>query len=417
MDGLTMHPRQEAHIEALKMIRQDQFLNALVVLKESQKNYGFNTLNLVEVASCYYMLNDYDNFKKTSLVIEKEFKKAESQLSPRQHILTCLGYGKLLEECGQFTEALEFYNRPFKKMTDDQIDAADLVHLKKLTVQKLRLKHQWNLSKDLQKDYFEVDAYKSDNINYTIEREHALMLSECQIYGLNQAFTRYESSIKNLKLKKSDYRLFTMDLIFEFHLKNEPTSCFSSYLKQIDYFDCDPFEKAIFDITLNKDVDISISEGLSIPSSVRILSLIYAHQKNKSDLAYTKLMLLVQNLNPKNKKIILAKLKLDENLNAQVIYFNERSLELKSNLGSLSIKSNSFTHSLINLFSHKSEISVDEAIEYCFQISVDEYSLERLRTAVRRSSSQISKSLGLQEAFILTKSSLKVSDIIKIKAG
>ncbi len=412
-----MHPRQEAHIEALKMIRQDQFLNALVILKESQKNYGFNTLNLVEVASCYYMLNDYDNYKKTSLVLEKEFKKAESQLSPRQHILTCLGYGKLLEECGQFTEALEFYNRPSKKINSDQIDAADLVHLKKLNVQKLRLKHQWNLSKDLQKDYFEVDSYKSDNINYTIEREHALILSECQIYGLNQAFTRYKSSIKNLKLKKSDYRLFTFDLIFEFLLKNEPTSCFSSYLDAIDYFDCDPFEKTIWDIASKAEVDMSATEGLSLPSSIRILSLFYSNHKDRSELAYTKLMLLVQNLNPKNKKVVLSKLKLNENLKGQIIYFNEKSLELRSDLGSLDVKNSSFTHSLINLLSHKNEVSVDEAIEHCFQINVDEYSLERLRTAVRRSSLQITKSLGLQEAFILTKSSLKVSDFIKIKTG
>ncbi len=256
-----------------------------------------------------------------------------------------------------------------------------------------------------------------DNINYTIDREHALMLSECELYGLDQAFTRYESSIKNLNLKKSDYRLFTFDLVYEFLLKTESVACFSNYLSTVDYFECDPFEKAIWDIALDNEVDLSITEGLSLPSSMRILNLINLRQKNKSELAYKKLMLLVQNLNPKNKKTILNKLKLDGNLNAQVIHFDKKAIELKSNIGSLSIKKNSFTHSLINLLADRSEVSVDEAIEYCFQISVDEYSIERLRTAVRRSSLQISKSLGLQEAFILTKSTLKVSDLIKIKAS
>ena len=97
---MTTNPslqRQNLHQQAREQMRCGTFHSAVEILVRAYQDCGPHILVMVDLASCYYMLQDYVNFRQWTLRSYDEFNQIKNQLSQDSFQSSSLALGKLLE--------------------------------------------------------------------------------------------------------------------------------------------------------------------------------------------------------------------------------------------------------------------------------------------------------------------------------
>lgn len=401
--------RASLHLQALEHIRCDRFIDALELLKKTIQQHGPNVRCLLDIASCYYMLDDHPKFIEATQKLEQEFKSAEPNLTEETYLRTLLGLGKLQEECGKLTEAHATYSN----VTLSNTDFPDLRD--RIIAQKLRIKAQWKIQKELENCYAYCEKVDSSNYDVRIENQHALMLAECSLIGLHSASSRFQKLRSSLLLRSSDYRLLLFDLLYEYLIRGKTFDEFDSLSQQLNYFECDSFEKALWDCHLaikNNDLSLISTErtsSMSLVSSLRYLTLLKSRAEfgNLREEAQRKLHVFLFSLNGKNIKLVQQAWLQTAELSSTLILDVYKGL-LSTESGHLQLKTSDLTFKLLLLFQTTSRVSTEDAILRLFNLPWDEYSYDRLRSLVKRTDKSICKNLGITRAIKLTKEMIQL---------
>jgi tetratricopeptide (TPR) repeat protein len=292
-----------AHKAGKELMLAGQFQDALFAMKQAQEMYGPHISISLDIASCYYMVKDYVLFEKYTQVALRNFESVHTFLSPQTLMRACLCFGRLLEELGQFLEAMAFYTRGIEVEDGEQPVLFDLYG------QKLRLKSFLGVRTDFSKDYMACEKAVSSGSS-VVDLTHALMMAD-HFLGLPEvAFQRMNSCLA--LGKSSDQRLLVFDHIAEvltasadLPLPAELRSMLQGLVARFDYFECDPFEQALSDL-LEGTVEMTRTSNMSFIGALKYLHLAQNFSVRAADkeAASTKMVLLLQRTSPECRELL-----------------------------------------------------------------------------------------------------------------
>jgi hypothetical protein len=416
--------RIESHIKAKQFIFNDDYVEALCILKAAVKEYGPHVGCLSDIASCYYMLNEYDQFSIYTKKLENEFEISHKKLSDDSFIKTITSLGKLQEECGQIYEAIKTYqkiNERFEFSNDKTLS---------LYAQIMRLEVTWNFKNRNTEAYnfclasvAEAEVLNKKELFFDVL--HTLIISDIYENKILQASIRLRELEKSLNIsgRQSDYRLIVFDVLYELLSCGQSVEIISDQIKKIDYLSCDSFEKILLNL-LNildgndlsfKIIDIDLT-GLSLISKLRILFVAKVICSSQEEKLYfeTEFNRAIHLLSYQNRRLVLNKWKQADI--KVTLFLDKTKLLLSKEDEQIQFEEDEFLYKLLLQFCSSNIINVDDAIKNIFNIHIDVYSVERLRVAVRRARSQLNQTFGLSHSILITKSELRLADSLILKS-
>lgn len=408
------HPRFEEHTKASRLMGQDDFINALQTIKTCFQNHQHHILPLIDMASCYYMLNDFYNFKKWTLKAESEFYQNQNLFSPQTLSQATLGLGKLFEELGFVSEALSLYRQ---LLANHQADGDRLnLHSSfyRIEAQHLRLLAEMNLLNEIPAAYLRCEQYKFQDQDIENEMQNALMVCDFHLTGLESAKTRLNRILCHPKLAESEARLVIFNLLFEMMRTGlGKKTLLDAQLNQLDYFKLDEFEKCLFDLwstnqglVPSETLSLTRTEKLSIMSGLRyLLILTQIGPSQIKQEAEKKLFLVLQGLSSVSKNLIIKQWalgNLDQNV---VLTVRESSVSCEE----LTIPCTENLILLMKMFKSQRVVPVADCIEKIYGIESDLVAMDRLRAQIKRINAKFKLSLSVAALFQFTKKGINLN--------
>jgi hypothetical protein len=409
---MDLHPRAVAHGQAKKLMSQEKFADAAFMMKASMDNFGPHVLLLIDIASCYYMLNDAQSFQKYTEIGYQEFKRHHLALELNTQKKAALGLGKLLEEAGFLIEALSLYESQARETSDEWID--------KIRAHELRLSAELSLSDRLPRLYMICEQIKAKDKDREIDLQNAMMEADFLLFGFERALVRLKRLVNEADIKSYERRLLFFNFL-HYALREKCAAQMPGELFELfNYFECDHFEKSLWDLYLDdkgmtplSPLELNRSEDMSFMSAIRYLFLL--KQRQGSDEAPAKkLMLFLQCLPNGSRQLILKNwLRKSTTAEKRVIQVSDQGPRLNGQILDLG-KSDNFRRVFL-LLNQQAELEVEKAIRLIFETELDNYSFDRLRVMVSRLNKKLESQIGAGGFLLLTKTSLKVHPAFKIE--
>jgi hypothetical protein len=410
------HPRQELHLKAYGLMQKEQFSSALVELKKTVTDFGPHVSLLADLASCYYMVGDYLNYRETTKLLLNEYNSSKDILSARTLSEVTLGLGKLLEEMGQVAPAIALFQN-YPTLQTDQFEAWQ----KRIRSQLLRLLCFLRQGSQIADLYVACEQMQDRDGHNELEIQHALMLADFELFGFEAAFHRLQT-IRS-KLPVFIERLYVFDLLFECLRRGQGQIFQASYFQNLLYLECDGYEQALWDLwselqneTPVTELTMNRSEGMSPMGACRYLYLLQMLSQNSSlaQSARQKFHLILRTFDTESRNAILKFWPIENS--TQVLRLGADQMMIEDGK-TVSLKKQKNLINLLSLFQTESTCTVESAIAQLFETQYDELSFNRLRNAVSRANDFLAIELGLQNPLQLNKNMLKLASHLKIESA
>ena len=402
----------------------DQFSEAVHLISQAVTDHGPHILILADQASCYYMLNDYDKFVKLSESTKENFNLNQRLFSDSTLVKSSLALGKLLEESGSIHEAIEM----FKAALSQNRNLA-YPQILKIRAQLLRLGAAFNIKKELDENYQICEKFFARDGNCEIDLQHALIMADFVIFGQQPAEDRLRGLLSRTKLTDSEYRLLVFDLFFEIiktpAVDTVLTEFYKKFIEKIDYFKCDPFEKALIDVYFDRNkkavtepIDLARTEQLSPLCALRYLYLVAMSKANEqsSVLAKKKFIFLCQNLDGYSRKLIEKTWTFGGSLNPDNLSVSLRVANscFYINGHFFDEKKNELLLSLLKQFKNTTAVENQDLIKNLYALDHDEHSFQRLRIFLQRQNKKLASLVSANKMFSISKSAVKLNVQIQL---
>jgi hypothetical protein len=400
--------RRKIHYEAQIYMRLGNYQIATTKLTAALSLHGSHIAVLMDLAVCYYCLDQFNNWKITLNSFDKEFNICVKLLSPSRIINTGLQRAKFDEEMGQIDKALSIYKNLLQACSDvtDQKKALRLYPL--LLSQIVRIQGQYSITDGLAQQYQELllHSVNDTDLDCAFEVEHALILAELRLFGNETAFLRLNKILNNPLCRNQESNLLILDLAFEFMIqKNRIPSDLKSKILEIQ--PSNSYEKQLLLLITENHIERTLLQG-PLATSIRILALICKQNESAKE-ALKQLSLLIESLPAKSQKIWLKYLKYDElQQNSAVTYdINKKILYHGGQFCDLS-KTESYSE-IIDLLSVATETTSADLIQKLWRGDGTEADVSRLRMRIKRLNSLVHRELGITNLLVLTKSKVCLS--------
>lgn len=402
---------------ARKFMIEDNYISAIAELRrELETNATKKTISLMNLASCYYMLSDYVIFERFAKQSYDGYLQEKNILSDDEKTSAILGIAKLLEELNYVHEALLMY--------DSVQDYSTNIKYKKILASKLRLQIELNLKNETQMAYRSCLAFDVFDGDLEVDIINALLNYNYYYFGFKSALELYESRIyRNGTYKKSDKRLLFFNFLYQVLLSAENQNALlylDKYLNEFDYFDCDSFEKILFDIYLEKtnnqpfnSVNLNRCGQLSLACQMRFFKMYLTLIKNKDSEKFTikKMMLsTLSTLSKESQNLLIKNVDLEVNDEIRFILLNDK---IEFNNYSLLISKNNYL--ILKKFSDNNLVSIEDFSMSIFNSQVDINTFDRIRMSVSRLNKSIASAFGVPKTLILTKEHIKLAPFIEVQ--
>lgn len=409
--SLTMvQARISAHNFVRKLMSHGDFIQALSVAKNAIHDYGPHLLLRTDLASCQYMVGDYQGYSRSTEELWSDFLKLESRLDEKTVLGCSLGIGKLLEEVGFIYLAKKIYEKALRLENSSEQDLM-------LQAQCLRLMCLFPLNEDSSQIYLLCEQLKTSSLALSVDLQLALLHADIYFLGLSGAGKRIETLVTDTGKIEFHRRLLAFDFLFEC-LRLKQTSLFpEKWLESFDYWKCDPFEKALWDThsqisnrASNQEIRLDRTSEMSPMCGLRYLVVLYNHFENQELglQAFKKMRLLLQTIEPKSRAL-LVKIWSSERKVQKQLELDSKNCSVRQGESVLDLASSPMILKLLELFTRENSISVETAIHEIYQTSFDENSFHRLRMLIQRTNKKVLPFLG-SDHFISLKSMVLVLD-------
>ena len=390
------------YANAKQLMRDGQFAQAVLQLKQCLADSSVELLALIDIASCYYMLGDYLNCQKSTSIALGKYRLQITTLPPAQIERAALGLSKILEEQGAVAEALEIYEHFSSGESNETVD--------KIRAQELRLLSELNLREKLTSRYIACESLRARDLDRQIDLQNALMESDFILFGPEAALVRMKRLVTNPDIYDYERRL----LFFNYLAYALKAGCENwvdaSLFDLFQYFNCDPFEQALWDIYAKAPAasDISRSENMSVMCSIRYLDIL---QKRGHPQTSAKMAFYIAGLSRESKKLIQQNWTLTPT--SKVLSISDSGIIYQGALLSLG-KSENYLK-IFRLLAAQGKVSNRDAIQNIFEISEDEYSTDRLRILVKRLNKKIESLTGIVKLIRMDKNSIQITANIRLE--
>ncbi len=395
-------------------MNQGDFLGALDILVQARLKFGPQIQLICDLASCYYMLGDYENYKIWTEKAYKEYQKVKEKLSPETRQSACLALGKLLEELGQLSSALRLYQ---SETTPDIRNS----YSDKIEASLLRLSCLIQDKDILSKNYVYCEMRNIKDGDIEIDLQLALLHADLWMEDIESGVLRVSRVLAKEDISPSDQRLLIFDLLFEALKLGKLKQFPKSFLDLHRYDELDPFEQFLFDFYQDETgagshmpITATRSEGHSPLGALRILFLLSQREKNeeRKTLISKKIFLLLRQLDSVSRGWILKAWSLSE---SDIMSLDLRADELLYQSLSLKLNSSKMVLQFIQFFSKQTEVATDVLAKDLFGIELDPSIYNRLKVLVSKVNKMIETELGIQKPFSLSIEKVILRDQVKIR--
>lgn len=416
----VQHLRLKGHTEGIGFMKDDNFLLALQTLKETHTSYQGHILLLIDLASCYYMLNDHHSFQKWTLKSLEEFNLGYDSFSSTTQSRAVLGLGKLLEEIGYVDEALALYRKKIKEEIEVKDRTEHHSSFFRIEAQCLRLTAELKLLAEIPKAYVRCEQYKVNDSDIEYEIQSALMLCDFHMTGIESAFRRLLRIQRNSRYNESEKRLAFFNLLFELLLENRiEFEIDEVFFDSFPYFNCDVFEQSLLDLWSSEHaktplqiLDVNRSELLSFMNGIRYLSLLVARPRlDQSREAKKKIIMFLKTISPSSRKLILQQWSIENQSEKVEIEISKNRIVHQGK----PIPCSAATFNLLSICSENGGLPVDECIRRLFGLGLSDSTYSRLRMSVSRTNESLASHFGKTKVIRLTRNYLSIHDDIQVR--
>lgn len=345
---------------------------------------------LNDLACVYYQLGEIDQWRSTYTQISRELTQCEALLSVNTRTSTSLILAKFLEEEGQVAKALERYESSYR-------DALTLKGQSELYLQCLaqilRLKALYRNGTNLGSLYTELISLRPQSITRDLhfEVQHGLMLAEMALVGVEHAWVRVESCLKDPHVSPQDKRLIFFDFVEELVVCGLPLPAdLASHVP--DMTDADCFEEEVHRLVFaeqGKRQLLSLTQlaaELSWACYLRLLILYLSVEKSpeKAEELKNKINLILGALDPESRPFWLNRMRpylastdlvIQFSMQSRKVAYQNKQLDLSRKRGMLMI---------LEALSQSSTLSVDSVITRIWNSSYSPEYYHRLRMTIHR---------------------------------
>jgi hypothetical protein len=418
--------RQILHYLGIIRMRQGNLPEAITYFLNAIESYGSHLFLILDLAAAFYLVGDLRSWHNTLDRVDYEYSLGKNSLSTISKAKFLLSYGKMREEQAEISLALKIYNEALNLeefKTQGAFDQ-DLKTCKiKLLAQKVRLQSQYLPNLDQLEAYqilLQNSASKTDH-DCAFEVEHALLLFESKIFGLEFAKARIKKIENNPIMNSFEARMVYADYIYELLLSNcevptELVNCLmgsdtlSNADSSIQENEPSTIENAVIRMALHQTIPLdevlSWSEKLSPAAHLRLLFLYLKLNPHQQVNAF--LSCLISTLSDPSRKIwaSLITSELGQQRSDFVFDFNTGKLHLGSDFMDLK---NTADFELISLFIDQEDRSTDEIAKILWNGSGSESDQARLRMRISRLNKKIMKKFAVSNFFSTSKSSVSLT--------
>jgi hypothetical protein len=414
--------RQQGHFLGIVLFRRGEISRAKEQLETTAHRHGENVTLLRDLLACHYHLQDMTGFRAGLNRLEGLLRELEPQLCARSLFECSLMVGKFLEEEARLQPALESYNRALQH-------AMKPSHRLRVLIQKARWHALYEAGEPagegdcLSEYYREMISVPREGLtlDLRVELEHSLMLIEMRLIGGDHAWQRVQRIAENLS--EADLRLMVFDFVEgalaqDFELD-------AAVLEKLSYFnELDPYEHFLARVVKGSLEAVGLIQELAVlapllpwASYLRLLCLAANLTSNNSIRMELnrKIHLILRALDPKSQQLWKQRLKQAmQNPEIRMEYCSiRRSVAFQGRSVDLSKKK--IGMQLLEGLAHKSELSVDEAIQLLWQASFSPEHYHRLRMGVHRLNTLINKATGLGKIIEVDSQAVRLRPEVKIR--
>lgn len=406
--------RRTYHLKARMLMNSGQHSNAIALLHETLQHHGEHIFIYIDLAACYYMIKEYYLFKEYALLSQKKFDEFKCLLSDESFVLSSIGIGRFLEELGLPIEALQIYHCTLERIHLVGLPISSQVH-----AQRLRLKSFLGIDQGFYEDYIicqkALDAIKDQlqSISKIVDLSHALIMAD-HYKGSRESAREKVRKVLSYSINESERNLVVVDHISEILSSIDSTETLNQderqFLKSLEYDTCDPFEKAIVDLSLQDKLFVEKYIEMSLHGALKYLLILRKRNlvSQKDALSFNAYFALTLNrFEKKSRNFIRRRWNVDAGETSLTIEKVKDSVVVSSFDGrSCSFRYDCLNGRLLLLASNipnDETVSVDHVIEEIYGESLSVYGFEKLRKAVDRLNESLYEKLGVEKAVQINK--------------
>jgi hypothetical protein len=355
------------------------------------------------------MTSEIMKMNQATETLLREYQAAQVFLSDESKARTLLMLGKMQEERGRLSDALEFYS-----LAIDLSQASQSVRLKARAA-RLRLSALLGLQ-DPHGDYLECSTAFQAGSDLQAELEHSLILADAQIFGAEQACERWQLA-QTHKAHPDDENIFFYDLVEGIAYLQGLDSPLLQKLKAFA-----PKPEGLFEQTLHRwlqdDLRYSfkdyyeLGKQLTLFSHLRLLAVALKNEIQDQTVSHHHLRVCLNALGDKNRKLMSDRCHELLNCHDSPIW-NARLSQLEFQGHFLKIDATSLDGKILSLLHGKKTIAVEEILHELYDEEFSDASWTRLRVAVHRLDKKLAPFLGVTKVLKITKNEVLVTTPIQ----
>jgi hypothetical protein len=391
-------------------------------LIKTRDEFGPHLRLLNDLASCHYFLEEHLRWKESVETFVKEFTENGFQVNRDTYFRCALRIGKIREEEGALGIALALYEKLLDEFTErDEPER----HLRALC-QVLRVLAMAGKRKGLGMHYRELVRVSPAAVPKAlyIEFQHALILAEMALVGVEAAKSRLLDTLNNVAALERD-RAFLWFEYLEAGLAQgiEVTRLRDGLPDTIHVKGRDTLEAELERILEgHADYDVkrimSLQDGIPTASLLRIISLVLtlrrSHEETDGDIELRRLyLLLIDSFDARSQDLWSGRLGvLNVSEKKYSLFLDRRCHEVRCGGGRISLARNPVYWRILLALVEQREISIDLfATNYCNE-EFDLGHVERTRMAVSRLNKLLLEIVPIAKVIMVTKASLKVNPAV-----
>lgn len=413
------HPRIELHLKAKNLIAQEDFQAAIELLRRGYENFGAHVLLLIDLASIYLQTGDYQNFLKYTFLTHEEMESSKAQLSADTRLRATLELGRLMKVAGHPYEALRLFEDSLNSAKKEANHNKDIQSIR---IQYLKLICEFNLRVNVAKHYLLCEDITAMDTKTEVQLQLALMEADFLLFGMQMAMARVRQVLKDHTIEATDRKTVLFAFLACVLRNNQATSLPFNFLNGVNYFECSPYQKNLWDLYLHdlsetpfRTVRLSRSEGLNTIDAVQYLYLLHQREslEETSEAARKKLIYLLQALSDESRGFIMEQWPLKTSKEAKILFVEDNMLIVDGLRREL--PQNSELILLLQMFTNQRRLSVEQILYHLYQAELSVISFDRLRLTVARANRNLEKILGVKDLFILNDSGLLLNQFFSIQ--
>jgi tetratricopeptide (TPR) repeat protein len=266
--------RKKDHLHGILLMQRGLYLDAIQVFQQALQKHGYHISLIVDLATCYYLTGQTQQWLNTLDVAEIEFRRIEPLINWERRSEVLLILGKFREEQGWLSEARALHEKNLEACESHE---GYLEHVRALT-QCLRIGSEYGAVVEMQERYKQLIHHGLQDLDWdsAFEVEHALMMFEIKHFGVESGLLRWQKLIRQPSLTTQEAALLCSDVCFEALMAGAPVPpvVLSRFRRLLD-LSC--YEETVLKLAMGKMPSekemLQWSETLSPASHLRLVQL------------------------------------------------------------------------------------------------------------------------------------------------